>query len=230
VRATGFLRRDRYVVYVPENFDRARQWPVILFLHGAGERGTDGFKHTEVGLGRAIRIDPERFPVIAVFPQATSRWLDDEARFAIRALEEAAREFNGDPDRVYLTGLSLGGYGTWHLALEHRRRFAALVPVCGGITAPENHQVLRQSPLTLHAEDPYAFAAETLREIPVWIFHGTEDRSIPASESRTMHEELRSRGADVRYTEFPGVGHNSWDPAYATAELWTWLLEQRRER
>lgn len=234
---TGFLNRTvdhagrtyRYVVYVPDS-DRSRILPVVLFLHGAGERGDDGLRQTAVGLGSAIRWSPERFPMIVVMPQAPAetRWLADSATAAMMALDAATREFRGDPSRTYLTGLSLGGYGTWHLAMAHPGRFAALVPVCGGILKPETADSVRQSPLTASAADPYAATAERVSGVPVWIFHGAEDKTIPASESRRMYAELQKLGADVRYTEFPGVGHNAWDPAYGNGELWTWLLAQRR--
>ncbi|HUP46509.1 MAG TPA: prolyl oligopeptidase family serine peptidase [Thermoanaerobaculia bacterium] len=234
---TGFLNRSvthdatrqRYVVYVPDVVDGHRP-PVVLFLHGSGERGDDGLRQIEVGLGRAIRWHRERFPMIVVFPQAPpdTRWLGDEARFAMQALDRSIAEFGGDPDRVYLTGLSLGGYGTWHLAMQHPDRFAALVPVCGGIVKPESAQNVRQSPLTIGADDPYSTAAEKVKHIPIWIFHGADDTLIPPSESRRMHDELRRLGADVRYTEYPGVGHNSWDLAYGDPDLWNWLLRQRR--
>lgn len=235
---TGFLRRVisiegktyRYVVYLPSDFDRNRKWPVLMFLHGSGERGDDGLRQIEVGLGRAIRWQTERFPMIVVFPQAPpeTRWLGDEARFAMLAMERSISEFGGDEERLYLTGLSLGGYGAWHLALEHPGRFAALVPVCGGIIKPETAESVRQSPLNAHAADPYAFTAERVQHLPTWIFHGADDAVIPATESRRMSEELKKLGADVRYTEYPKVGHNAWDAAYGDGGLWTWLLEQRR--
>ena len=237
VRETGFLQRTlmhngqtyRYVVYVPANHDRDRVWPVLLFLHGSGERGADGLRQIEVGLGRAVRWNSERFPMIVIFPQAPAetRWLGDEARFAMLATERSMAEFRGDPNRLYLTGLSLGGYGVWHLALENPGRFAALVPVCGGILKPEGAKNVRQSPLTMGASDPFAFVAAAVRQTPVWMFHGADDPLIPASESRRMSEELQKLGAEVRYTEYPGVGHNAWDPAYGTADLWTWMLSKR---
>lgn len=235
-RESGFLNRTigqngrtyRYVVWVPP-ID-SRPLPIALFLHGSGERGEDGLRQTEVGIGRAIRWHPERFPMIVVMPQAPpdTQWLGDTARFAMAALEAATAEFGGDRSRTYLTGLSLGGYGTWHLALEHPQRFAALVPVCGGIVKPDAAKNVRQSPLTMGAADPYAFTAESLRDVPIWIFHGAEDGVIPATESRRMKEELDRRGASARYTEYPGVGHNAWDPAYGDESLWKWLLAQRR--
>ena len=235
---TGFLNRTlehkgqtyRYVVFVPADHDRREPLPVTLFLHGAGERGTDGLRQIEVGLGRAIRWQNDRFPMIVVMPQAPPdrQWLGDVAEFAIRALGRSIDEFRGDRRRTYLTGLSLGGYGTWHLAMAHADRFAAIVPVCGGIVKPETANSVRQSPLTMGTADPYATAAEKVKSIPTWIFHGADDPVIPASESRRMFEELTKRGAAVKYTELPKTGHNAWDPVYGSAELWAWLLAQSR--
>lgn len=235
---TGFLDRTTtvgsttypYVVYVPRNWIHERSWPVVLFLHGAGERGSDGLRPTQVGVGSAIRFEPERIPALVVFPQAPLEgpWIGAAADAAMQALDQTLAEFGGDADRVYLTGLSLGGFGTWHLAIAHPERFAALVPVCGGIVPSGSATSVRQSPLTASAGDPYAFTARAVSKIPVWIFHGADDPVILPSESRRMNEALRAAGADVRYTEFPGVGHNAWDRAYGDPGLWKWLFQQRR--
>lgn len=235
---TGFLDRTvtlkgttyRYVVYVPQNWSADKQWPVILFLHGAGERGSDGMRQTQYALAAAIRWERERFPAVVVFPQAglNDQWIGAPVEAAMRALDASIQEFNGDPQRVYLTGLSLGGFGVWHLALAHPDRFAALVPICGGIVPAGSATSVRQSPLTAHAENPYAFTAQKLRHIPAWIFHGADDPLVLPSESRKIHEALKAVGANVRYTEYEGVGHNSWDRAYGEERLWMWLFAQRR--
>lgn len=235
---TGFLDRSLtignttypYVVYLPRNYERTRSWPVILSLHGIGERGSDGHRAMQIGVPKSIRSGPERVTAIAVFPQAPqgTTWLGPTADAAMLALDRSIAEFNGDQGRVYLTGLSMGGYGAWHLALAHPDRFAALVPVCGGILPQPTASVL-QSPLTMQATDPHAFVAHALRHVPIWIFHGAADQTIAVSESRRMAEELRKEGAVVKYTEYPGVGHNAWDPAYAEPELWQWLFAQRRK-
>jgi homoserine O-acetyltransferase len=222
-----FLRlhdRAGYKVWVPENLQRPA--PVILFLHGAGERGDDNLKQTLIGLGPVLRDHPERVPAIVVMPQAPldQRWIGAPADAAIKALDESIREFGGDRERIYLTGLSMGGYGTWHIALAHPNKFAALVPICGGILPGPTVTSVRQSPLTVGKSDPYAFTARALKHIPVWIFHGGADPVIPPSESRCMYEALRAEGADVHHTEYPGVGHNSWDNAYADEEMWRWLF------
>lgn len=237
---TGFLDRTvkvdgvayPYVVYVPRDWTPHRKWPVILFLHGAGERGTEGHRQTQIGLGSAIRGMPEQIPAIAVFPQAPpeSQWLGLPSEAAMHALDEAIDEFQGDRDRLYLTGLSLGGFGTWHLALAHPQTFAAIVPVCGGIVPHGSATSVRQSPLTAGTADPYKFTAEHLRHIPVWIFHGADDPVILPSESQKMRDALHDAGGDVRYIEYPGVGHNAWEPAYREPSLWAWLFQQSLHR
>lgn len=201
---TGFLDRTvrigsvtyPYVVYLPRDYDRSRFWPVILSLHGIGERGSDGQRATQIGVAKAIRSAPERVTAIAVFPQAPldATWLGPTAGAAMLALERSITEFNGDPDRVYLTGLSMGGYGTWHLALAHPDRFAALVPVCGGILPQAPIPAVLQSPLTTQSADPHGFVAHELRHLPIWIFHGAADTTVAVSESRRMAEELRKEG------------------------------------
>jgi predicted peptidase len=203
--------------------------PVILFLHGAGERGTDGVRQRETGLGPALREHPRE--AIVVFPQLPpdAQWLDQHADAAMQQLDEAIAAHDGDPRRVYLTGISLGGFGVWHLALAHPDRFAALVPICGGIAPAGSAESVRQSPLTEYALDPYAFTAHALRDIPIWMFHGADDTVIEPGESRTMQAALlRENAKDVRYTEYEGVGHNSWTRAYAEPELWRWMFAQRQ--
>jgi predicted peptidase len=237
-RETGFLIRSvtihgttyAYSVYVPRAFSESKRWPVILFLHGSGERGEDGLRSTQIGVAAAIRANPERVPAIAVFPQAPhdSRWLGEPAEAAMAALEKSIAEFHGDRSRLYLTGLSMGGYGTYHLVLAHPNMFAALVVVCGGLLPHETTTAVQQSPLTKQASDPYGFTAHALRHIPIRIFHGDADTVIPVSESRRMVEALKSEGADVQYVEFPGIGHNAWDRAYGDEALWKWLFKQQR--
>lgn len=215
---TGFLDRTleqdgrmlKYVVYVPRDYSAERKWPVILFLHGAGERGDDGLKQSQVGIGTAIRMLPGRYPAIVVMPQCVTgaRWADAMARFALAALDRTLQEFSCDPNRQYLTGLSMGGFGSWLVAAEHPDRFAAVVPICGG-------------------GDP-ANAAK-LVNIPIWAFHGDADTAVPVARSRQMVEAIKNAGGTrIKYTEYPGVGHNSWDPAYADPALAEWLFAQKR--
>lgn len=236
---TGFLDRSvtlgsaryPYVVYVPRDYTPKKAWPVVLFLHGSGERGNDGLRATQIGAGAAIRSAPENVPAIVVFPQAPveSRWLEEPADAAMAALDHVQREFHTDPHRLYLTGLSMGGYGTWHLAMAHPERWAALVVVCGGLLPHPTTTAVRQSPLNAAAADPYAFTAHAVHKLPIWIFHGSDDGVIPVDESRRMHNALVQEQTAVRYTEYPGVGHNAWEKAYADPAMWSWLFSQVRK-
>jgi len=240
-RETGFLNRTatvgkntyRYQVYVPADWSKKKKWPVILFLHGAGERGDDGLVQTEVGIGTVIRRHVERFPCIVVLPQCRKDvwWLGTEMEAqALKALDQSIKEFNGDPQRLYLTGLSMGGYGTWGIAAKYPHKFAALVPVCGGVRPPIGIRNPVNSPGEDSSSDPYAATAQKIGRTPVWIFHGGSDRVVPVAESRKMAEALKAAGGNVKYNEYEGVGHNSWDKAYAEADLMPWLLAQRLDQ
>lgn len=218
----------RYQVFVPGDAGGTHP-PVILFLHGTGERGSDGDKPVRVGLGPHVRRHAADFPAIVVFPQAPDDrdWNGDTARLAFAELDAATAEFHGDRDRTYLTGLSMGGYGTWELALMQPQRFAALVPICGALLPPSDERSLFVIPLASVA-DPYATLAQRLRHVPIWIFHGAKDDLVPPSDDRKTIAALQAAGANARYTEFPDANHNAWDPAYAEPTLWTWLFAQHR--
>ena len=234
----GFVAREvvvtgityRYQVFVPSRAVTRDRPAVILFLHGSGERGSDNRKQLAVGLPAYVRAHADDFPAVVVIPQApeNSEW-NPLADIVLAQLDAASREFGGDPDRTYLTGMSMGGYGTWDYALRAPGRFAALVPVCGGLVHPARPSMAVAG--LGDAADPYAIAAQRLREVPAWIFHGAKDDLVPPEFSRRMHAALQAAGArDARYTEFPDANHNSWDPAYATPELWEWLFAQRRRQ
>lgn len=224
-------RDYRYQVFVPTAKAGGARPPVILFLHGTGERGSDGDKPTRVGVGPYLRAHADSFPAIVVFPQAPEDhdWKGLAAEIAFAALDDATRAYGGDPDRTTLTGLSMGGYGTWELALMQPQRFAALIPVCGGLTAPRAERDLYVTPLR-DETDPAATLAQRLKHVPVWIFHGAKDDVVPPRQSREIFAALKTVGANVRYTEFPDANHNSWDPAYSqTPAMWEWLFAQRRK-
>jgi predicted peptidase len=218
VEVAGKTRR--YQVFVPATAGAGRRSPVILFLHGAGERGDDNQRQVMIGLGPYARAHAADFPAIVVFPQSRENgdwgWDPENSAAAFAALEAATSEFGGDRDRTYLTGVSMGGFGTWALARERPDLFAALVPVCGGIARD-------------YDDAPYADVARQFRDTPIRIFHGARDEVVSPEYSRRMAQALREAGArDARYTEFPDADHNAWDAAYATQELWTWLFAQRR--
>ncbi len=210
-----------YQVFVPAHWNARQKWPVILFLHGAGERGSDNQAQTKNGIRLLIAQDLDKFPALVVCPQCQpdARWTDPAMEdVALKALDQSVQEFHGDTSREYLTGLSLGGYGTWDLAQRDPARWAAIAPCCGGIIYPH-----APPPAT----DPYRPVAEKVAHLPVWVFHGGSDPTVPVSESRQMVALLVSLKADVRYTEYPGVGHNSWDYAYKEPGLLAWLLSHK---
>jgi poly(3-hydroxybutyrate) depolymerase/prenyltransferase beta subunit len=196
-----------YTLSIPAGYDGQKVFPVILFLHGAGQRGSDGATPAQLGLGPAIAGRPESFPALAVFPQAEKTWAadSDDARAALAALDDVLNSFKADRNQVILTGLSMGGRGSWELAAAHPDRFAAVVPICG-IGRPE--------------------AAPALKRLPVWTFVGDADRDQTVLNTRAMVEALRDAGAAPKLTEYRGVGHNSWDRAYNDPALAAWMLAQ----
>lgn len=235
---TGFLDRSVevngqthfYQVYVPRDYAPKRVWPVILFLHGSGESGANGITQTQVGLPGAIRKNPERFPAIVVMPQSSPsrQWIDPaEQAVALATLDAAMKEFETDSGRVYLTGLSKGGYGTWHLAAREPGRFAAIAPICGGV---EFSQRLLERLGKTAADFPTNadVAAKLGRGLPIWVFHGGADPTVPPEASRGIVEALKAIRSNVRYTEYEGVGHNSWDKAYGDPAFAEWLFAQKR--
>ena len=236
---TGFLNRTltagdvrhRYQVYLPAQFSRQRQWPVILFLHGSDERGDDGLLQTDVGLGSAIRRNARRLQAVVVFPQARdgTTWRGASLESALLALDQSIAKFDGDPRRLYLTGISMGGYGVFQLALERPHMFAALVPICGGLQYPPRRRASDQIPAAGAVGEPDQApldAGRRLAHLPIWIFHGAADPIVPVTESRLVVDALRRAGSNVRYTEYPRVGHDAWTRAYGEPEMMRWLLKQ----
>lgn len=200
---------SRYVVFIPHQYD-GTPTPAILFLHGSGMIGRDGRGQLRGALANAIQERSGDFPCIAVFPQSHGgNWQADapDGRRALSILDEVSREYAIDPARVYLTGCSMGGEGTWSLAAAFPERWAAIVPLCGG-------------------GDPAT--AVKFKDIPCWCFHGDADRMIPPQLSRQMVAAIRKAGGRPLYQEYPGVDHNCWDETYANRELFDWLLQQRR--
>ncbi len=201
-----------YVVFVPHGYDGTKEVPVILFLHGAGEtKGGTGMPINQ-GIANHIRGKREKtFPAITIIPQAETRgWQADgpNAKRALAMLDATMKEYKCDKNRVYLTGLSMGGYGTWSVAFHHPDRWAAIVPICGG-------------------GDPKG--AETIKDIPCWVWHGDQDRAVKVDQSRLMIEALKKAGGNPRYTELAHIGHNSWDAAYASDDLYAWLFAQKKK-
>lgn len=206
----------RYLLYLPAGYDpeSPARWPLMLFLHGAGERGDDLAKVASHGPSRMVR-DGGDFPFILASPQCPEQTIwDADALLAL--LDELEASHRVDRSRVYLTGLSMGGYGTWEVALRDPARFAAVAPICGGARLIDILDAFRSRN-----------AAST--SLPVWAFHGEADTVIPVSETTAAVEALRQQGNEqVRLTLYPGVDHNSWSRAYGSPELFDWFLSHSR--
>jgi dienelactone hydrolase len=231
---TGFLNRRiefhgvtyRFQVYLPEEWrrDDRKQWPIILFLHGRGERGTEGMWQTQIGLPQAVRDHPDRWPFIIVMPQCPipAYWTDAEMQaLAMATLDQEAAEFHADPDRTYLVGLSLGGYGAWELARNYPDRWAAIVIAASGIFwsyAPERWQEVS----TLPAE-----YARAVGHTPLWLFHGADDPLVPPRESELMFQAVKAAGGHIRFWLYQGYNHDCWTRAFAEPEVPRWMLAHR---
>ncbi|MGA2499617.1 MAG: PHB depolymerase family esterase [Tepidisphaeraceae bacterium] len=196
-----------YLLFLPEDYgkDPEKKWPLILFLHGAGERGDDVNKVKVHGPPKIVETRKD-FPFIMVSPQcpANSWWNP----FELNALLDSVMASNKvDPDRVYLTGLSMGGFGTWEMISRYPQRFAAIAPICGA----GNPAMVRR-----------------FKDVPAWVFHGDKDPTVPVSNSDDMVEAMKKAGCEVKYTRYEGVGHDSWTASYANQELYDWFLAHKR--
>lgn len=199
-----------YYLYFPEDYEGSvtEEFPLLLFLHGGGESGGDLEEVKSNGPPKLI-AEGNEFPFLILAPQNPhkKKWWNTHA--LIELLDEVVANNRVDKNRIYLTGLSRGGGAAWELAVQYPKKFAALAVVCG------------MSPL------PYAGWLD--KEMPIWVFHGTEDQSIPFSESEEMVKKLQAMGYDVKFTAYDGVGHNSWEKAYTTEALYDWFIEQKRK-
>jgi predicted peptidase len=234
-QATGFLDRTvtvgaltmKYQVYVPNTYDGRRTIPVILFMHGSGERGSDGLKQTQVGLPAQIRLHRDWFSdAVVVMPQCPddSVFRGVVAQVAFAAFEKSVGEFHGDRERLYATGLSMGAYGVWQQIVDHPGVFAAAVAVSGGLTPSADMANLYVS---VRGDDPFAYVAQVTRGLPVWIFHGGQDDVVPTVQSRKLVAAMKAAGSSPHYTEYADLGHGAWDRAFGDEELWKWLFAQR---
>lgn len=205
-----------YLLFLPEGYDAKAEtkWPLMIFLHGAGERGTNLNLVAVHGPPKLVKTDKE-FPFVLVSPQCPSgqRWQDD---LVLALLDDVIARHNVDTNRVYLTGLSMGGYGSWSLATKHPERFAAVAPICGG---GETIDVLLSS----------RQKSAALKTLGVWAFHGGKDPVVPLAESERMVNVLQRVGCtDVKLTVYPETGHDSWVEAYNNPELFAWFLQHSR--
>jgi predicted peptidase len=194
-----------YLLYLPKGYqDSTKEWPLMLFLHGAGESGSDLAKVKTHGPPKIVESKPD-FPFILVSPQSPGRGWNPETLNAL--LNDIQKNYRVDKDRVYLTGLSMGGFGTWALAAAHPEKFAAIVPICGGGNTAD---------------------AAKLAKLPIWVFHGEKDPTVPVQNSKEMVAAIKAAGGNVKATYYPEAGHDSWTETYNNPELYKWLLEQKR--
>ena len=214
---TGFVNRvyrpagdeSKYVVFIPHDYDGSKAYPTILFLHGLSQSGDDGLAQAGRGLATAIRKRERTFPFIVVFPQSRDRtWLAESAdgKRALAIVDEVRREYRVDDRRLYLTGYSMGGEGTFSIAAAHPERFAAIIPICGGISSS---------------------LAPRLKDIPCWCFVGDADAPSTVTQIRLLVRAIMQAGGRPTYQEYPGVGHACWDQTYDNPDIYEWLLMQR---
>jgi predicted peptidase len=197
----------KYLLYLPKDYDAKPSSPLLLFLHGMGERGDDLEALKQYGPPQMIESGQD-LPFIVVSPVCPEIKTWEAATLELTALlDEMVEKFKVDRDRIYVTGLSMGGFGTWALATFTPDRFAAIAPICGG-------------------GDPRQ--AKRIAKIPAWVFHGAKDTTVPLERSERMVKALKELGGNVRFTVYPNTGHNSWIEAYANPELFQWLLQQKR--
>lgn len=195
----------KYLLYLPPDYEQQPRWPLLLFLHGAGESGDDLELVKKHGPPKLIAAG-KQFPFVVVSPQANRRrgW---EPYELVALLDSIEKDYKIDPDRVCVTGLSMGGHGTWKLAAYAADRLAAIAPICGG-------------------GDPNT--VRRFRHVPVWAFHGAKDPVVPVSRSEEMIDALKEAGAQPKLTIYPEATHDSWTQTYDNPELYEWLLAQRR--
>jgi predicted peptidase len=215
-----------YRLLKPADYDPKQKYPLVLFLHGAGERGTDNEKQLIHGVPEFAREENrKKYPCFLIAPQCpeNAKWVEVDwsadshrqpaepsapMRLTLELLEALQKEFSIDARRIYVTGLSMGGYGTWDIVARRPELFAAAVPICGG--ADET-------------------TAVKIANVPVWVFHGAKDGAVNVERSRRMVEALKKAGGHPKYTEYPEVGHDSWVRAYKDPEMFAWLFAQKAD-
>jgi predicted peptidase len=215
----GLAARDvtiHYLLFTPKEYKSdGEPWPLLLFLHGYGESGRNELERVKIHgppklVGKRadfpfVLVAPQRPPVKYDMQEIVKAWKAEEL---IQLVDHVANNLNVDPTRIYVTGLSMGGFGTWRLVATHPERFAAAVPICGG-------------------GEPEAMA-ESLAGVPIWAFHGARDQVVPLSASEKMVDAVRRAGGDVRLTVYPEVEHDSWTQTYLNDEVYQWLLSHRK--
>lgn len=201
--------RCKYLLFLPEGYGKEKKrWPLMLFLHGAGERGDDLKKVKKHGPPKIVQKQKD-FRFIVVSPQCPQDdWWPEKTEMLSHLLDNIVARYDVDKERIYLTGLSMGGYGAWALAAKHPERFAAIVPICGG---------------------GKRFWANRFKNVPVWAFHGAKDRVVPLKDSEEMVNAIKKQGGNAKLTVYPEAGHDSWTQTYNNKGVYDWLLKHRRK-
>jgi predicted peptidase len=194
-----------YLLYVPKDYDKRESWPLVLFLHGAGERGDD-LELVKVHGPPKLITEGKDFPFIVVSPQCPKeRWWEPIELTSL--LDKIVKTHKVDEDRIYVTGLSMGGFGSWRLAAYTPKRFAAIAPICGG---------------------GETYWAKRFPHLPVWAFHGAKDTGVPPERSQAMVDALKKEGGKPKLTIYPDAKHDSWTETYNNPKFYEWLMEQER--
>lgn len=205
-----------YLLFTPKGYeeDKKKKWPLMIFLHGAGERGTNVAKVSVHGPPKVVKTR-EDFPFVVISPQCPSgeTW---QAEAIVALLDRALENYRVDPERVYLTGLSMGGFGSWSLASKYPERFAAVAPICGGGDI-------------LNVLLPPRGKEGALKSLPIWAFHGAKDPVVRLEESERMVDAFKRAGnQNVKLTVYPEAQHDSWTETYNNEELYNWFLQHTR--
>ncbi len=226
VHTNGRAETLPYRLLKPKAYDAEQAYPLVVFLHGMGERGSDNVSQLVNGVSAFFASDAamDRFPAVVIAPQCPdgedmneaswSNWRDETpaitrpTRLVLEVVEAMREQFTIDTDRMYIGGLSMGGFGTWDVIQEYPDLFAAAFPICGG-------------------GDPHK--AERIASLPLWVFHGAKDETVPPQRSRDMVRAIQEAGGHPGYTEYPDVGHDSWTSAFEEPRLLPWLFSQKRE-
>lgn len=195
-----------YLLFLPENYDAASQFPLIVFLHGAGERGSNIELVKKHGPPKIVESQPG-FSFIVLSPQCPTgqRWNAPDVMALVEHIKSTRKV---DADRIYLTGLSMGGYGTWDLAGNYPYEFAAIAPICGG----GNPRYARR-----------------FSHLPTWVFHGAKDQVVPIAQSEVMVEAMEAAGGTPKFTIYPEANHDSWTKSYENPELYNWFLRHKKQ-
>lgn len=212
VQESGTLDRTirlkmQYLIYLPDEYDEKESWPLLVFLHGAGERG-DNLQKVKIHGPPKLIDGGKKFPFIVASPQCPAEeWWQSQQLSAL--VDDLVEKYKVDEDRIYITGLSMGGFGTWGLASYEPHRYAAIAPICGG---------------------GEAYRTRRFPHLPVWAFHGAKDFVVPLERSQMMIDALKKHGGKPKFTVYPEAEHDSWTETYENPELYEWLLSQKRQK